>query len=222
MGIIDTDVETWLMLNVGDVVARRRLGGSGWTSTSVYEIKRVRAAANESEFASYFVKTSDRMVGDVFEGEAFGLNAMHATNTVKVPKARPPHLVCSQKASASCLHPVCVLSAHRALPIPWAAAQVLRFADGSSSGSYIIMDHLALKIGLEQNLFGRQMAQMHLATPLAPQAREGRFGFPVTNRIGDTVQPNAWYLDWVDFFREQVRLLRQPGRQQPGRQQPGR
>ena len=48
---------------------------------------------------------------------------------------------------------------------------------------------------------------MHLAEPLAPEAKEGKFGFEVDNTIGDTPQPNAWTKGsgtaaWVEFFRE--------------------
>ena len=252
MSIVDTDVEAWLMLNVGDVETRRRLGGSGWTSTCVYGVKRVRPKGDESDFASYFVKTSPRPVGDVFEGEAFGLKAMAATTSVKVPKVsrrtrrrththlysgRDRRVICTilfspppapaprmfwfssslslhtsgsnRPARDGDLQPTTVCVGR---PQPTRAAthtccnphtQVLHYAAGSSSGSYIIMEALKFASALNQAVFGRQMAEMHLAKPLAPQAQEGRFGFPVTNRIGDTVQPNAWYLDWVDFFREQ-------------------
>lgn len=34
------------------------------------------------------------------------------------------------------------------------------------------------------------------------KAAAGYFGFPVTNTIGGTVQPNPWTKDWVEFFRE--------------------
>ena len=62
---------------------------------------------------------------------------------------------------------------------------------------------------------GRLLAQMHLATPLAPEAQQGQFGFPVNNTIGATPQPNPWTASWVDFFRDhrlahQLRLARDP------------
>uniref|UniRef100_A0A7S3BCL9 protein-ribulosamine 3-kinase n=1 Tax=Haptolina ericina TaxID=156174 RepID=A0A7S3BCL9_9EUKA len=51
------------------------------------------------------------------------------------------------------------------------------------------------------------MAEMHLAEPLAQEAKEGRFGFQVDNTIGGTPQPNTWTAQggtdaWVEFFRE--------------------
>ena len=59
----------------------------------------------------------------------------------------------------------------------------------------------------DPKLFGRKMAEMHLAEPLAEEARAGRFGFDVDNTIGDTPQPNTWTEGagtdaWVQFFRE--------------------
>jgi len=54
---------------------------------------------------------------------------------------------------------------------------------------------------------------MHLAEPLAEEAKAGKFGFPVKNTIGGTPQPNDWSGDYVQFFREkrlghQLRLAR--------------
>ena len=82
--------------------------------------------------------------------------------------------------------------------------EVLHFGDSESgAGSFIIMDFLPLSGRADQRLFGRRMAEMHLATPAAAEARAGKFGFGVTNTCGGTPQPNAWRDDWVDFFLEQ-------------------
>lgn len=82
--------------------------------------------------------------------------------------------------------------------------EVLKFADSESgSGSYIVMEYLDLGRRADKRTFGRRMAEMHLATPAAAEARDGKFGFDVTNTIGGTPQPNAWCDDWVQFFREQ-------------------
>ena len=64
-------------------------------------------------------------------------------------------------------------------------------------------------------LFGRRMAEMHLAEPAAKEAKAGAFGFDVPNTIGGTAQPNAWSDDWVAFYREQrighqVKLRKDP------------
>lgn len=48
-----------------------------------------------------------------------------------------------------------------------------------------------------QELMGRQLARLHLAT------RTDDFGFDVDNYIGTTPQPNARSQDWVSFWREQ-------------------
>ena len=94
--------------------------------------------------------------------------------------------------------------------------EVLRFADSESgSGSYIIMEFLPLGGRGDQETFGRRMAEMHLATPAAAEAKEGKFGFGCRNTIGGTPQPNAWCDDWVEFFREQrighqLRTIAQP------------
>ena len=151
------DAEKWIEEHHGKISKSSGLGGSGWASFS-----RVSTADRE-----FFVKTSSKNCEQMFYGEALGLRAMHATNTIKIP-------------------------------------EVLHFGDSESgSGSYIIMDFLPLGGRADQKVFGRRMAEMHLATPAAKEAQEGKFGFDVTNTCGGTTQPNAWREDWVDFFREQ-------------------
>jgi fructosamine-3-kinase len=103
-------------------------------------------------------------------------------------------------------------SGHLAIP------EVFAFNDGSAGGSYVIMEFLPFSGRADPELFGRCMAQMHAAEPLAPEAKDGKFGFAVDNTIGDTPQPNGWTAGsgtaaWVEFFREkrighQVRLAR--------------
>ena len=44
-------------------------------------------------------------------------------------------------------------------------------------------------------MFGRQLAQMHMAND-----QESRFGFSGDNFIGSTLQKNTWYKDWTEFF----------------------
>ena len=49
---------------------------------------------------------------------------------------------------------------------------MLKFGDSESGdGSYIIMDFLELGGRADQRVFGRRMAEMHLATPAAAEAR---------------------------------------------------
>ena len=69
--------------------------------------------------------------------------------------------------------------------------QVFAFNDGSAGGSYVIMEFLPFSGRADPELFGRCMAKMHAAEPLAPEAKDGKFGFAVDNTIGDTPQPNG-------------------------------
>lgn len=71
-----------------------------------------------------------------------------------------------------------------------------------TKGSYIIMERLNFNHRPSQTQLGYAIADMHLATPPAKQAREGKFGFTVDNTIGDTPQPNGWMSNWIDFYRE--------------------
>jgi protein-ribulosamine 3-kinase len=72
----------------------------------------------------------------------------------------------------------------------------------SGKGSFIIMEELDLGHIVSQSRLGRALAEMHLADPLALEAKEGKFGFTIDNTIGETLQPNGWMDNWVDFFRE--------------------
>ena len=151
------DAQRWIEEHHGAVSKSQGMGGSGWAAFC-------RVSTAEREF---FVKTSNKNCEQMFYGEAVGLRAMHATNTIRIP-------------------------------------EVLKFGDSESGdGSYIIMDFLTLGGRADQRVFGRRMAEMHLATPAAAEAREGKFGFDVTNTCGGTTQPNAWRDDWVEFFLEQ-------------------
>ena len=101
-----------------------------------------------------------------------------------------------------------------------AVPEVFAFNDGTTAGSYFVMEHMDFSGRPDPALFGRCMAQMHAAEPLAPEAREGKFGFVVDNTCGETPQPNGWTSGtgtaaWVEFFREkrighQVRLAGDP------------
>ena len=77
--------------------------------------------------------------------------------------------------------------------------EVIGYGDGATSGSFLVMELLNLGGRADAAEFGRAMARMHLAEPLAPEARAGKFGFDVPNTIGGTAQPNAWCDDWVTF-----------------------
>ena len=119
------DAQRWIEEQHGAITKSQGMGGSGWASFC-------RVSTAEREF---FVKTSNKNCEQMFYGEAIGLRAMHATNTIRIP-------------------------------------EVLKFGDSESGdGSYIIMDFLELGGRADQRVFGRRMAEMHLATPAAAEAR---------------------------------------------------
>lgn len=157
-----SDASRWVEshLNVGRVQRTRSNGGSSWAAMHVLETEGGK---------KLFLKTSRNGAEglEMFQGEAIGLNAMHHTHTMVVPKV---------------YH--------------------VGVAEGGLE-SYILMDFLEFGGRASQQEFGRKLAQMHLAEPMADEAKRGSFGFPVQNTIGGTPQPNAWNDDWVEFFRTQ-------------------
>mmetsp|Transcript_28447 Transcript_28447/g.111528 ORF Transcript_28447/g.111528 Transcript_28447/m.111528 type:complete len:311 (-) Transcript_28447:225-1157(-) len=170
MGGPQRELTKWIEDNAGfgKVTSFSGGGGSGWASSSIVDTE----SGNR-----LFVKTSKRPSEAMFTGEAEGLRAMHATNTVTVP-------------------------------------EVYHYGDlKEADGSFIIMEHLEMRGSYSQAELGKQLAMMHLAEPLAEEAKAGKFGFPVKNTIGGTPQPNDWSGDYVQFFREkrlghQLRLAR--------------
>ena len=75
-------------------------------------------------------------------------------------------------------------------------------ADGFEGGSYFVMDYLEFSGRADPTLFGRKMAEMHLAEPLAAEAKAGRFGFDVDlNRVIDEkLHQHADAFRWVIGF----------------------
>ena len=67
-------------------------------------------------------------------------------------------------------------------------------------GSFIVMEYLDFEHIVNMADLGTKLAEMHLAEPLDPQAKSGKFGFGMDNTIGGTAQPNDWTEDWVQFF----------------------
>jgi len=130
---------------------------------------------------SYFVKLAPGHDEAMFKGEALALKAMHDTHTLKVPEVYHYGPLSSGVPGGGSLR---------------------------GGGSFIIMEHLNLSGRPSGAEMGRQLALMHLATPLDHDAAGGKFGFPIDNTCGGTLQPNAWQRDWVTFFRDQ-RLMHQ-------------
>ncbi len=62
--------------------------------------------------------------------------------------------------------------------------------------AYLVLEHVALSEGrVDDELFGRQLAQMHRRT-------QTRHGWHRDNTIGSTPQINTWQNDWLAFWRE--------------------
>lgn len=76
------------------------------------------------------------------------------------------------------------------------------------TGSFIVMEALNLLEIYDMSELGNKLARLHLAEPIAPEARNGQFGFDVDNTIGASPQPNGWMDDWIQFFRDR-RLMHQ-------------
>jgi protein-ribulosamine 3-kinase len=106
----------------------------------------------------YFLKLNDARHLPMFIAEAKGLNAIAATNTLRVPR---------------------------------------HIAHGSAGRQcYLVLEHLELGSRGDAKLLGEQLASLH-------QCTGDRFGFSEDNFIGTTPQPNAWKVNWIDFWREQ-------------------
>lgn len=100
------------------------------------------------------------------------------------------------------------LKALRAASGSMVVPEVFASEEGSKGGSFLIMEYMAMSGRSDPELFGRRMAEMHLAEPLAHEAKAGKFGFEVDNTIGGTPQRNSWTdgtgtAAWVQFFRDQ-------------------
>ena len=72
------DAQRWIEEQHGAITKSQGMGGSGWASFC-------RVSTAEREF---FVKTSNKNCEQMFYGEAIGLRAMHATNTIRIPEVR--------------------------------------------------------------------------------------------------------------------------------------
>lgn len=112
----------------------------------------------EVDFAKVFVKSSR---DDIFGPEAEGLNALAATNAIRV-------------------------------------ARVVGY--GTHSGRHFLVIEAiesSTASGDFFERFGRQLAETHRV------GSSDQFGFHEDNFIGETVQPNKWFVDWCDFWAEQ-------------------
>ena len=111
----------------------------------------------------------------------------------------PPPLATLFSRCCAC----CASSSPTRPPLPPPSPPLSLTGGLRGSSSFIIMEYLKFSGRPSPSDLGRQLAQMHLATPKDPNAAAGKFGFAVDNTCGGTPQPNQWQDDWVTFFREQ-------------------
>lgn len=190
------DALRWVEANVGAIESSSSAGGSGWAS-----FRRVKAGGRE-----LFIKTSSRPSDVMFLGEAVGLRAMHATESVVVPEV----LAFGDGDGGG----------------SYLIMQYLEFggrADPREFGRKMAQMHLAPCAQAEAaaGKFGFDVPNSAPAgsNPSPPRANPPRalpsaareptaLGSPPAAAIGGTPQPNTWSTgsstaDWVDFFREQ-------------------
>lgn len=131
-----------------------------------------------------FVKSNLSAPADIFMGEALGLRAMRATNTIRVPD-----VLATTDGDARGGPPLLILE--------WIERGSQRTANA----------------GWEAKL-GRQLAALHLAAPVESAPPDGAFGFAVDNYLGATPQSNRPTPNWCDFWRcerlaPQLRMARE-------------
>ena len=166
--------------------------GRGFSHTARVDVESP-ANASGMPRRSYFVKWSAEAASPVFEVEALGLRTLARV----------------------------------------VGAPVVSVVAASSDPPFLVLDWI--EPGGEgastQRRLGRELARLHRLSSQRggePGAAEldgldgrewppGRFGFPVDNWLGATVQRNTWSEDWVEFFRHrrlgfQLELLRRRGR----------
>lgn len=147
----------------------------------------------------YFLKLNDARHLPMFAAEAQGLNAIAATNALRVPQP-----VAHGSADA---HSFLVLE-HLEL--------------GSRGDARLLGEQLAaLHRCTSDKAIPSPNKSLAATSPLPCRERErvetsSRFGFSQDNFIGTTPQPNGWKDNWMDFWRErrlgfQLRLAAQNG-----------
>ena len=141
----------------------------------------------------------------MFVGEAWGLRAMHHTQTLITPRVL--------HAGALAADGSFIVMEH---------LQLGAGADQAALGRQLALMHSVRAMAARRNWqdVGLTPCINKQAAPLCAEAAAGRFGFPVDNTIGGTPQRNAWSAAggtaaWVDFFRDrrllpQLALAREP------------
>lgn len=62
--------------------------------------------------------------------------------------------------------------------------------------SFLVLDYLDIKSSGNARLMGERLAALH-------RCHADRFGFDQNNTLGETLQPNVWSTDWIDFWKMQ-------------------
>lgn len=138
----------------------------------------------------YFLKLNDARHLPMFVAEAKGLEAIAATNTIRVP--RPITHGCSGTQSYLVLEYLELSSRGDAKLLGEQLAALHRFTSDSA-------DVNPLAAGEVNSGHSRPGCS---ATPCHGRNATG-FGFSADNFIGTTPQQNSWTDDWVTFWREQ-------------------
>eukprot|EP00798_Chlamydomonas_sp_ICE-L_P025588 gene25588-11241_t len=92
-----------------------------------------------------------------------------------------------------------------------AVPQVFHYGQLSGKGqqgTFIAMECLDIRGRCDMAELGRQLGLMHLSTPQDENAKMGKFGFPVDNTIGGTLQPNKYMDDCIWDMTGDSRLNR--------------
>ncbi|MFZ3018277.1 MAG: fructosamine kinase family protein [Gallionella sp.] len=152
----------------------------------------------------FFVKLNDARRDAMFAAEASGLEAIAATNTVRVP------------------HPVAhgICGTHAFLVLEYLDLQPR--GNAAQLGERLAAMHRCTSLPLPCGEITSDLAALPPSRMASSFIRVGvrvdtsRFGFPHDNFLGTTPQPNDWADDWLMFWRErrlgyQLRLAAENG-----------
>jgi protein-ribulosamine 3-kinase len=138
----------------------------------------------------YFLKLNDSRHLTMFVAEAAGLEAIAATNTIRVPL--PIAHGSAGKQSYLVLEYLDLSSRGDARLLGEQLAALHRFTSGRAD----------VNSRASEEVNSSHSRPECYATPCHGR-KEKSYGFAHDNFIGTTPQPNDWKVDWIDFWREQ-------------------
>jgi fructosamine-3-kinase len=138
----------------------------------------------------YFLKLNDARHLTMFVAEAAGLEAIAATNTIRVP--RPVTHGNANGRSYLVLEHLELNSRGDAKQLGEQLAALHRFTS----------DRADVNSRASEEVNSSHSRPECYATPCHGR-KEKSYGFAHDNFIGTTPQPNDWKVDWIDFWREQ-------------------